>query len=382
MRVSETRVGVGLRTVVLLIAVAVVIGVIVGGGVVAWFWVTQPVGRGVRFTTVGGPAPVVSSSEEAIVDAVKRVGPAVVNISTIIDAGNPLQQFFGGGPLEEPFPERGLASGVIVDARRGYVLTNAHVVQGANRITVKLADGREFPAQRIGADALTDIAVLRIVGRGLPEAPVLGSVKNLPVGSWVIAIGNPFGFENSVTVGVISAKNRTLRAPNGPVLQNVIQTDASINPGNSGGALVDLSGRLVGIPTAIIPFAQGIGFAVSIDGAKTVMEQLIARGRVVRPWLGISYAAITPEVRQELKIPQVKGAAILQVVSGSPAERAGLRRGDVIQSVNGKAVTKTETVQDTVRASKVGDRFRLEIWRKGRTLEVTVTAGEMPENPF
>jgi len=233
--------------------------------------------------------PAVSrQSQDAITAAIARVGPAVVNINTTYPspARDPMERMlrdFMGMPTD-PLPPQGKGSGIIIDGKKGYVLTNAHVVRGAAHVEVILADRRALEAQVVGMDPLSDIALLKVDGNDLPSA-TLGSAADLPIGSWVIAIGNPWGYENSATVGVISAKDRQIKGAAGALLTDLLQTDAAINRGNSGGALVDLNGNVVGIPTAMIPYAQGIGFAVSVDVAKQVAERLIATGKV--PWLGI-----------------------------------------------------------------------------------------------
>ncbi|UCH33040.1 MAG: trypsin-like peptidase domain-containing protein [Armatimonadota bacterium] len=315
-------------------------------------------------------------SEPAIIAAIQKVGPAVVNIDTIIQSRAaelpaPLREFFG-----EPFPRQGQASGVIIDAQ-GHVLTNNHVVQNARAVRVTLADGRTFDASVVGTDPLTDMAVVKIEGADLPVAE-LGSSVDVPIGGWVIAIGNPFGYENTVTVGVLSARNRQLRAPTGANLHELLQTDASINPGNSGGALVDIRGKVIGIPTAIIPYAQGIGFAISSEAARGVADELIAKGRVSHPWLGISNVPVSEHIARQLKLPDTKGVAVIGVVPDSPAARAGIQPRDVIVRMGEREIAKQDDVGEVLRESAVGQVLALTVRRAGQEVELAVTVGERP----
>ncbi len=329
---------------------------------------------------VNVPLPPVSGrSQDAITSAIARVGPAVVNIDA-------LYRWAGRDPLErvlrqimgvptDPFPKKGQGSGIIIDGEKGYVLTNAHVVAGASKVQVNLPDGRRLEAAIVGLDPLSEIALLRVRSGDLPAA-TLGTAADLPIGSWVIAIGNPFGFENSVTVGVISAKDRALAGPNGVVLHDLLQTDASINPGNSGGALVDLNGDVVGVPTAIIPYAQGMGFAVSVDVVKQVAERLMETGK--SPWLGITHHTVTPALAQQLRLPEPKGSLIVEVVRGGPAARVGLRPGDVITSVGGQATDTAKMLGFAIRSHNAGERVQITIWREGRERTLEITLGAVP----
>jgi len=219
--------------------------------------------------------------------------------------------------------------------------------------------------------------VVRIAEDQLPVAK-LGTSADKPIGSWVIAIGNPFGYENTATVGVLSARDRNLRAPTGVTLDHLLQTDAAINPGNSGGALVDLEGKVIGIPTAIISYAQGIGFAISAENARKAADELIATGRVSHPWLGIAYAPVTAEVQKELKLTSSKGVVVVEVVPGGPADQAGVKPRDVIVRVGDREVTKAEALLHAVLAGKVGEKLPLTIVRDGREMNITVTVGERP----
>jgi len=325
-------------------------------------------------------APIAAESEQAIIAAIGKVGPAVVNIDTIFNRPKTqipsqippqLRRFF-----EQPFPQEGQASGVII-SQDGYILTNNHVVENARSVRVTLADGRNFDATVVGTDPLSDIGVVKIAGDALPTAE-LGTSATVPIGGWLIAIGNPFGYENTVTVGVLSARNRRLRAPTGVGLQNLLQTDAAINPGNSGGALVDIEGKVVGIPTAIIPFAQGIGFAIAAETARSVADQIIQTGHVVHPYIGIYYTPVTAEVQKELKLPSQQGVVVVKVEPDSPAARAGVQGRDVIVRIGGRDVTSQDVVADVVRNSKVGEKLPLAVIRDGKEIELSVTIGERP----
>jgi len=328
----------------------------------------------------GALASVSRESQDAITAAIARVGPAVVNINTTYPrpVRTPLERMwrdFVGVPTD-PLPPEGRGSGIVIDGEKGYVLTNAHVVRGAAHVEVGLADGRQLEAQTVGIDPLSDIAVVKVAGGDLPSA-TLGSAADLPIGSWVIAIGNPFGlFENSATVGVISAKDRQIKGSDGTVLHDLLQTDAAINRGNSGGALVDLNGDVVGIPTAMIPYAQGLGFAISVDVAKQVAERLIATGRV--PWLGVYYRDILPTEPRDLGLAKAEGALVASVVRGGPAARAGLRDGDVILQIGDYKISVGKDVGFAVRSYDAGERVNVTVWRERREQTLNVTLGAVP----
>ena len=331
-------------------------------------------------------------SGNPIVGIVKRSSPAVVNIDTETmvkeqQMANPFQddpffkEFFGdgffgdnGGGKTRSVPQRAKGSGFIV-SKEGYILTNNHVVDGADKIKVTLLDGRTFDAKKIGQDPTFDLAVIQIKAKDLPTVP-LGDSNATQVGEWVTAIGNPLGFENSVTVGVISAKNRTLQAED-VNFQGFLQTDAAINPGNSGGPLIDMNGNVVGINTAIVPYAQGIGFAIPINMAKQIMEDLIKHGEVRRGWLGATVQPLTHSLVESYKIPVKEGSIISDVVKDSPAEKYGLQRGDVIVKVGGKDVKNAEDVVFAVRNHLSGDKVPFEIYRDGKKMTVDVTLGDI-----
>ena len=316
----------------------------------------------------------------------KECSPAVVNIDTetmvkqtpFPFANDPFFREFFGQELDRynrMVPMRGKGSGFIVDTA-GFILTNNHVVEGADKITVTLLDGRHFPAKLIGRDPTYDLAVIQIKAPNLPAIP-MGDSDATEVGEWVVAIGNPLGFEHTVTAGVISGKNRTLQAQD-VNFQGFMQTDAAINPGNSGGPLINLDGKVVGINTAIVPYAQGIGFAVPVNMAKQVMDDLIKHGEVKRGWLGVMLQTITPGFAETYKIPTNEGAIISDIVKGSPAEQSGLRRGDVVVSVDGKKVKSSQDASLYVRSKLMGDRVKLEIYRDGKKQTVEVKLGEIP----
>jgi len=304
---------------------------------------------------------------------VNQVTPAVVNISVITRApveDNPLfrdpffRRFFNL-PDQQQRQEQSAGSGVIVDAARGFILTNNHVIKDAEQVIVTLKDRRQFPAKLVGADPGTDIAVLQISAPNL-SALRIGDSDTPQVGDYVLAIGNPFGIGQTVTSGIVSALGRSGLSVEG--YEDFIQTDASINPGNSGGALVNLRGELIGINTAIIGPAGGnvgIGFAVPAAMARSVMEQIVRYGEVRRGRLGIEMADVTVEVQRKLRLPSLDGALIVSVESGSPAERAGLRQGDVVTALNGRAVRGYTDLRARLGLTPVGDEVEFAIVREG-----------------
>src|ERR1700758_5459887 len=315
---------------------------------------------------------------------IRKVSPAVVNVATrgtIRERGaqNPLlddpffRRFFDvppdAGPRERPFQSAG--SGVIFDARSGYIVTNAHVVENASEITVTLQDGRDLKADVVGSDAPSDVAVLKVKPDGLSQIP-LGDSAKVEVGDFVVAIGNPFGLQHTVTSGIISGLSRSGINPDG--YEDFIQTDASINPGNSGGALVNLKGELIGINTAILSRSGGnigIGFAIPVNMARSVMEQLIKYGSVKRGQLGVSMYTVTPDIAHSLGLARAGGALASQVVEGSPADKAGIRAGDVITSVNGQPVKSNSELRNAIGLLRVGDRMDIGLVRDGKPLRVT-----------
>jgi len=324
---------------------------------------------------------------EAMASVVEAVKPAVVNISTVKTVrlrdpffDDPFFRRFFGEPFGIPRERRqtGLGSGVIVDPS-GYILTNNHVIRGADEIKVTLFDKREFKGKVIGTDPKTDLAVVKIDAKDLPYIE-LGDSDKLKVGELVIAIGNPYGLNQTVTMGIVSA---TGRANVGIAdYEDFIQTDAAINPGNSGGALVNARGELVGINTAIFSTTggyQGIGFAIPSNMAKAVMEQLIKNKKVIRGWLGVSIQALTPDMRKHFGLKEDRGVVINQIFENSPAEKAGLKEEDIILQYNGKDITDPTQLRNLVANTPPGKEVELKVFRDGKTFTVKVTIEELPQ---
>jgi serine protease Do len=321
----------------------------------------------------------------AAVEAVEKVGPAVVNIITETDVrqANPFEGFRGDPFFDRFFSDffepsrprtaQSLGSGVIIDAE-GHALTNEHVVARASRIKVSLADGREFDAKLVGADPSNDLAVLQIQSKERLPWVAPGDSKDLLVGEPVIAIGNPFGLASTVTTGVISALDRSIRADQ-KSYYGFIQTDASINPGNSGGPLLNAEGALIGVNTAIYQGAQGIGFAVPIDVAKRVVAQLIEHGAVDPVWLGVDLQDLDPNLHEALELPRgTRGALVTAVGKGSPAERAGLRRSDLVTRLDGHKIQSARDFYAIVEASTPGQDLDVEILRGGKAQKLAARA--------
>ncbi|MCM2264825.1 MAG: DegQ family serine endoprotease [Desulfuromonadales bacterium] len=323
---------------------------------------------------------------------VEQLKPAVVNISTAktIKPRSPVfrgPQQPGGDMFDEFFErffrdipqssrkERSLGTGFII-SEDGYILTNDHVVDGADEIKVKLADGRIFPGTVRGLDARLDLALVKIdAGKQLPVAR-LGDSDKLRIGEWVMAIGNPFGLEQTVTVGIVSAKGRVIGA--GPY-DDFIQTDASINPGNSGGPLFNMRGEVIGINTAIVPGGQGIGFAIPVNMAKQIVDQLRTDGKVTRGYLGVVVQPLSEELAQSFGLDHPHGALVSEVVKDSPAERAGIKRGDVILRFAGQPIDERNALPQIVASSKVGDTVDVLVFRDGREREFKVQVGKLSE---
>ncbi len=328
------------------------------------------------------PVKVSLASQDAIVQVVKQVAPAVVSINVRFPPPEseipPVFRPFFNRPEEIPPPE-GSGSGMILNARQGLVITNWHVVEDAQRIFVTLQDGRQFYGRVIGRDPSGDIALVKIPPGNYPEV-TLGRNQDVQIGEWAIAIGNPLGeFANTVTVGVVSAVGRSFRASRNQQLDDLIQTDAAINPGNSGGPLVDIYGRVIGMNTAIIPTAQGIGFAVSADSIRRSVHDLLTQGRVVRPYVGVEYAPINLQLKEERKLQVNQGVYLFRVHPNTPAEQAGLREGDVITHVDGKPLNRRMDLRAYVRQHRPGDVLTFTVVRNSQTLKVKVRLGKMPE---
>ena len=317
---------------------------------------------------------------------IKATSPAVVNIAT---RGTLTERVVGNPLLEDPYfrrffnvPQGGAVrvrqfqsagSGVIVDAKKGYIVTNRHVIENASEITVTLLDDRHFQATVVGSDEGTDLAVLNVAEPHLTEMP-LGDSSHLEVGDWVVAIGNPFGLKHTVTVGIVSALGRTGLHPRG--YEDCIQTDASINPGNSGGALVNMNGELIGINSAILSKDGGnigIGFAIPVNMVKAVMEQLITYGEVKRGVVGIKLRDVTPEAAESLKLVNARGVEISEVAPGSQADRAGIKVGDVAVSMNGVSLESAAQLRNALALLRVGQSVELRLLRNGVERSVILT---------
>lgn len=335
--------------------------------------------------------------ESAFVRVSEEIKPAVVNLRIEkkvkqqflpwfqfrngFDFGSPFDEFFKNFFGEQPngeqspeYKEQSLGTGVIVD-EKGYILTNNHVIKGADEIKVMLLDGRKFNGKIVGSDPKTDLALIKVDAKDLPTAR-LGNSDNVKIGSWAIAIGNPFGLEHTVTIGVISAKGRAIGAAE---YEDLLQTDASINPGNSGGPLVNIYGEVIGINTAIVAGGQGIGFAIPINMATRIIGDLMEHGRVERAWLGVYIQPVTPELIKEFEGAKEGQVMVKGVMTGSPAEKAGILPGDIILSVNDNDIQSPQELQKSILKNKTGTKVELSILRKGKKLSIDVILTQMPE---
>ncbi len=342
------------------------------------------------------PANAAIGNSSFVTAAVNRVGTAVVRIDTertITRRVDPFledpffRRFFGDGlPQQMPSQQlRGLGSGFILD-KSGLVLTNAHVVDKADKVTVRLKDGRTFEGKVQGIDEVTDLAVVKInAGNDLPVAP-LGSSNNVQVGDWAIAVGNPLGFDNTVTLGIVSTlKRSSAQVGISDKRLDFIQTDAAINPGNSGGPLLNGQGEVIGINTAIRPDAMGIGFAIPIDKAKAIASQLQRDGKVAHPYLGVQMLTLTPELARQnntdpnspIQIPEVNGVLVMRVIPNSPAATAGVRRGDVVVQIDGKPITTAEQLQNIVEDSRLGQTLQVKVQRGNQTQQLSIRTAEL-----
>ena len=334
--------------------------------------------------------------QDAFVQVAQSVKPAVVNIATTERPRptegrrspqvppffrGPFRDFFGEDFFERFFgepPQRerhSLGSGVIVDSR-GYILTNNHVIEQADEIEVRLSDKRKFSATVVGKDPKTDLAVIKIDATGALPVARLGDSDKIRTGEWAIAIGNPFGLDQTVTVGVISAVGRADMGIT--TYEDFIQTDASINPGNSGGPLLNLQGEVVGVNTAIVATGKGIGFAIPINMAREIKDRLIAQGKVVRAWLGVGIQELTEELAAQFGVKPEDGVLVGNVMADTPAERGGLKPGDIIQEFNGNKISNVRQLQREVAQSPIGSPARLQVLREKQPMTLTVVLGEQP----
>ncbi len=349
-------------------------------------------------TTVAGLPP--TTDTNFVTAVVDKVGPAVVRInsSRTVTTQVPevfrdpfFRDFFGSQLPRQPQRqvERGTGSGFIISAD-GRILTNAHVVDGADTVSVILKDGRKYQGKVLGKDPVTDVAVVKIEANNLPSV-ALGNSERLKPGEWAIAIGNPLGLDNTVTTGIISATGRSSSAITGDPDKRVsfIQTDAAINPGNSGGPLLNARGEVIGMNTAILQGTQGLGFAIPINTAQRISQQLIAKGKVEHAYLGIQMAELTPELKQNinsdpnsgLTVDEDNGVLVIKVMPNSPAAKAGLRAGDVIHQINGQAVKSADAVQQAVENSSVGQQMRIGLHRNGQNISLAVRPEALAAKP-
>jgi len=323
------------------------------------------------------------STQKAFSAVAKQVTPCVVNISTI-SKKKIVQPFFEMNPFFEDFfgapqtrRDKSLGSGFII-SKDGYIVTNDHVVRDAESVQVKLSNDKVYDARVVGGDQKTDIAVIKIKASDLPVA-VLGDSEKLEVGQWAIAIGNPFGLERSMTVGVVSATGRSNMGIE--TYENFIQTDASINPGNSGGPLLNIHGEVVGINTAIVAAGQGIGFAIPIAMAKPVFTQILQKGSVSRGYMGVTIQPVTEDLARSFGLKQAGGALVNDVLKGGPAEKGGIRQGDVITALNGTTVKDPSHLQRLVAEHGVGKSAKVTVFREGKSVELAVTLSSMEASP-
>ncbi len=385
------------RRLVLVAVVAALLIAAAGGG----YLVRGHLGRPDPAATATAPpaangVALAEALQMGFVDVAQQVRPAVVHLGTIqraktrrgpnLPQGNDdpffrdfFNQFFGseGPDSRSEFRRPGLGSGVIID-KRGLVLTNFHVIKGADEILIRLSDKREYRGQIMGTDPKTDLAVVKFQPDHEVTVASLGNSDALRVGEWAIAIGNPFGLDQTVTVGVISATGRSDVGI--ATYENFIQTDASINPGNSGGPLVNLKGQVIGVNTAIVAAGQGIGFAIPINMVKRVVDQLVDKGKVVRGWLGVALQPLSLDLAQSLGLEGTNGAVVGSTITGSPAAQAGLEQGDVIVAFDKIPVEDYRHVQRLVAESRVGKTVTLQIVRKKQKMDVTVMIAEVPED--
>jgi len=342
-------------------------------------------------------ATTVQNIPENFTSLAEKISPAVVNIRTVqtIKGGSPVYRYFNRGPFgnknrdpmqdffnrffgeerQREFKHRSLGSGFFID-RNGFIVTNNHVIENADTIEVILKSGKKFEAEIIGRDPNTDIAIIKIKAADDFPAVTLGNSDNLKIGEWVVAIGSPFGLEQTVTAGIVSAKGRVIGS--GPY-DDFIQTDASINPGNSGGPLINMQGKVVGINTAIISGGQGIGFAIPINLAKGIFKQLRAHGEVTRGWLGVVIQDLSEELAEYYGIPDKKGVIITETVPGDPADEAGIKAEDILLKVNNEKVETSRDLTKMIAGISVGKKIKILVLRKGEKKEFTVKIAKRPD---
>ncbi len=371
--------------------VVVAVSCFVAGAVVTGILDLTP--RGAAESELSGDLEALRRIGQGFSQVVKEVSPSVVNVrvSKAVKKGHPPLggspfDFFGESPFGEffewpegeDFLQEGSGSGVIV-SKDGYILTNNHVIAGADEITVVYGDGDKYEAEVVGTDPRTDLAVIKIDGKDFPAA-TLGDSEKIEVGEWVLAVGNPFELQNTVTAGIISARGRSNVGL--ADYEDFIQTDAAINPGNSGGPLVNLDGDVIGINTAIATRTggnMGIGFAIPINMAKQIMAQLINTGKVTRGWLGVYIQPVTPELKDQFKLKSTDGALVADVTEGGPAKKAGMKRGDVIVGYRGEKIEDTGHLRNLVAVTDVGAVADVKVIREGREKTLKVKIGELPE---
>ncbi len=341
--------------------------------------------RQLVLAALSAPPPPVGSvpGADAIAEASARIEPAVVNIDTFMRPrrARGLEGFFG----QESEAMRGSGSGVITSPD-GYIITNHHVIRGADEIVVSLSDGRRFLGRVVGADETSDLAVIKVNASNLPTA-MLGDSDKLRVGDWAIAVGNPLGLGSTVTVGVISALNRRkLWVDEGRFLEVAIQTDAAINQGNSGGALANIHGQLIGINTAIAAppggGSIGIGFAIPVNHVKKVVRDIIVQGGTIkraRPWIGFYFDAVRPSLMKRLGLPDLNGVVVDEVLPGSPGDKAGLRADDVIRRFGDRDIYAPQELLEEIMKRQPGDQVQVKVWRNGKEITLSVTIGQAPE---
>lgn len=383
------------RSSLITFVLVLMLGIMLGGGLVThgqdWPIVKDLIGTqeslvadDPSYQTVAGSTSV-NIGPNNIADMVEKVSTAVVNIETrvTVTTNNPFfndpfyREFFGDSMRPRTQVESGIGTGTII-TDTGYILTNYHVVEGAESVSITLVgSNKSLPAKVVGYDDQLDLAVLKVdAGHKLPYL-TLGNSDNTRVGEWVVAIGNPYGLDHTVTAGVISAKERPVTIE-GRRYKNFIQTDAAINPGNSGGPLLNTKGEVIAINTAVNVEAQGIGFAIPINTAKDVLNELINKGKVVRPYMGVYLRDLSSELADYLDAPGTQGALVAEIIAGTPASKAGIKPGDLILELNGSSVSNATDLTERIGKMKVGDKVELKILREKKTINITVILEEKP----